>query len=197
MIECRHCHNVAGRAGEAVGARCPTCRMPLFEKDRQRPPVVDLGPCALHNENGAVAKCQRCGKMMCALCRTRWEEAYVCSTCLDGALKKGDANPRVVQGQFRRARSSVLLALLAWAVFVLARWLLTALFRESPERGTATFTLILFFSSMFLAIYAIGQAAACIRVRSQSTVLATVGFSLAGLELGVCLGMVVLNLWHH
>ena len=64
MIECRYCREALRQPIEKIGARCPNCRMPLFEKDRQRPPVVDLGPCATHKDNSAAAKCQRCGKMM-------------------------------------------------------------------------------------------------------------------------------------
>ena len=36
MIECRHCHEVLRQPAETVGARCPGCRMPLYEKERQR-----------------------------------------------------------------------------------------------------------------------------------------------------------------
>src|ERR1700681_1890261 len=99
MIECRYCRDVFRKPLEKIGARCPTCRMPLFEKDRQRPPVVDLGPCALHKDNSAVAKCQHCGKMMCALCRTRWNEEIVCSECLDQTLAQGANGPRRAQMQ--------------------------------------------------------------------------------------------------
>src|SRR5437764_5523979 len=95
---------------EKIGARCPNCRMPLFEKDRQRPPVVDLGPCALHKDNSAVAKCSRCGQMICSLCRTRWEDEILCTACLDQSLHTGRANPRLSKVQKRQATWSVVLA---------------------------------------------------------------------------------------
>src|SRR5436190_6123287 len=124
---------------DKIGARCPNCRMPLFEKDRQRPPVVDLGPCAKHKDNSAAAKCQRCGQMMCALCRTRWDEEIICAACLDQSLREGDANPRLVHTQNRQAAASVLLAVLGWAVLLLSLWPLSSLFRGHPDAGLANF----------------------------------------------------------
>src|SRR5438309_1815807 len=116
MIACRHCREVFRQSLDEIGARCPKCRLPLFEKERSRPPVVDLGPCAAHEGNSAVAKCQRCGKMMCALCRTRWDEEIICSACLDEALQKGDVRPGLRRAQNRQARASVVIALLGWSV---------------------------------------------------------------------------------
>src|SRR5262245_19885286 len=144
MIECRYCRETLHQPMEKIGARCPNCRMPLFEKDRPRPPVVDLGPCAVHQDNSAVAKCQRCGKMICVLCRTRWDEEILCVACLDQALRHGDVNPRLVQAQNRQATASVVLAVLGWAVLLLSLWPFLALLRGHPDGGPANFTLMLF-----------------------------------------------------
>jgi len=171
--------------------------MPLFEKDRQRPPVVDLGPCAVHKENCAVAKCQRCGKMMCGLCRTRWDEEILCTSCLDQSLAQGHANPRLVQRQNRQANMSAVLACLGWAVLLLSLWPLAALFHGYADRSPATFALMLFFGSFFLALFAIGNGAACILTGGKRLILATCGLSLASLHLGLCLGLMVLNIWWH
>jgi hypothetical protein len=197
MIECRHCREVFHQPLEKIGARCPTCRMPLFEKERQRPPVVDLGPCATHKNNNAAAKCPRCGKMMCALCRTRWNDEIICSQCLDQSLQQGGASPRTVQTQDRQAALSVFLAASGWAFLLLTLWPLSALFQNSPTQGLATFALILFYGSFFFALFALGQAAACIRTRGRRLPMATCGLTLAGLHLGLCLGLLVLNIWHH
>lgn len=197
MIECRYCRDVFHKPLEKIGARCPTCRMPLFEKDRQRPPVVDLGPCTIHKENSAVAKCQRCGKMMCALCRTRWDEEMVCAGCLDQSLKDGGASPRLAQMQDRQANWSVLLAVTGWGGFLLTWWPLSALLRGNSDRGQATLALLLFFGSQLFAFFAVGQAAACIRTRGRRLPLATCGLSLAALQVGLSLGLVLLNVWHH
>src|SRR6185369_6633821 len=107
---------------QKIGALGPTCRLPLCEKDRPRQPAVDLGPCAQHQAEGAVAKCQRCGKMMCSLCRTRWADDLVCPTCLDRSLAAGEANPRAVQTENRQARWSVVLGLVAWSLLLLTLW---------------------------------------------------------------------------
>ena len=197
MIECRHCRDVFRQPMEKIGARCPTCRMPLFEKDRQRAPVVDLGPCAVHAGNSAAAKCQRCGKMMCALCRSRWEEEIVCAACLDQALGKGEASPRQARLQNRQASWSISLALAAWGLLLLVLAPASALFKGAPNQGQATFALVLFFGSFGAALFALGHAAACIRARGRRLPLATCGLSLAGLHLGVCIGILVLNIWHH
>ena len=197
MIECRYCRDAFRTPLEKIGARCPTCRMPLFEKDRQRPPVVDLGPCALHKDNSAVAKCQRCGKMMCALCRSRWDEEIICTGCLDQALKKGEASPRRVHLETRQATWSLLLALCGWGFWLLTLWPLSFLFRGSPDRSPAVFAGVLFFGSFFFALFAIGQAAACIRTRGQRLSMATWALSLAGVHLGLSLGVLFLNIWHH
>ena len=197
MIECRHCRDVFRQPAEKIGARCPTCRLPLFEKDRQRPPVVDLGPCAVHKDNSAVAKCRRCGKMMCAVCRTRWDQEIICSSCLDQSLARGQASPKLAQVQDRQASSSVLLAIMGWAVLLLTLWPASALFRGNPNENVSTFALILFFGSFLFAVLALGQAAACIRVRGRRLALATCGLALAGLHLGLGLGILVLNIRHH
>jgi hypothetical protein len=197
MIECRHCREVLSQPIEKIGARCPTCRMPLFEKDRHRAPVVDLGPCGLHADRSAVAKCQHCGKMMCGVCRTRWREETVCTACLDQALRSGGVTPWQARTQNRQAALSVVLASMAWLVLWLAFWPLAALFRGTPDRGAATFALMLFFGSFFFSLFASGQAAAVIRVRGRRLLMATCGLTLAGLHLGVCLGLVVVNISRH
>jgi hypothetical protein len=197
MIECRHCHDVFRQPVEKIGARCPSCRLPLFERDRHRPPVVDLGPCAAHKDNSAAAKCQRCGKMMCALCRTRWDEEIICARCLDQSLRQGDASPRLVQTRDRQAAASLVLAIFGWIFLLLTLWPLSALFRGHPDGSLANFTLILFFASFAFAVFALGQAAAAIRTRGRRLVLATYGLSLAGLHLGLGLGIMALNIWHH
>ena len=159
--------------------------------------MVDLGPCAVHADNVAVAKCQRCGKMMCAFCRTRWEDEIVCAQCVDETLHSGGATPSQVRTQKRQASLSLTLAIMGWSVLLLALWPLAALFRGSPDRGPATLTLMLYFGSFFFALFAVGQATTCIRARGQRLAVATCGLSLAGLQLGVCLGLMVINIWHH
>jgi hypothetical protein len=194
MIECRHCREVFRQPVETIGARCPTCRMPLFEKDRHRQPVVDLGPCAVHTSNNAAAKCQRCGKMMCVLCRTRWAEEFICSGCLDQLLLEGQTSPRLNQAQNRQAKLSVVFAFMGWAVLILALWPLAALLRSNPDKNPATFAVVLFFASLFFALFAIGQGAACIRTRGRRLTLATIGVVAASIHLGIAFGVMVLNL---
>lgn len=197
MVDCRYCRDSFRKPVETIGARCPTCRMPLFEKEKQRPPVVDLGFCSLHKDNSAVAKCQRCGRMMCSVCRTRWDEEIVCPGCLDLSLQKGDMTPRQEQMQNRAAVWSLLMALGGWFFLLLTFWPLSNLFKGTPERSPANFAGILLVLGALFAVVAIGQAAACIRIRGKRLAIATWGLSLAGLHLGLCLGILFLNIWHH
>jgi hypothetical protein len=197
MIECRHCRQTLRQSLEQMGARCPHCRMPLYEKDRQRPPVVDLGPCATHKDNSAAAKCQRCSRMMCAACRTRWGDEIICVECLDQALAMGDAASGVIRAQDRLAGRSVFLAAVGWAMLLLTIWPLSSLFRGQPDAALANSALLLFFGSFVFALFALGQAATCIRTRGRRLKVAVCGLSMAGLHLGICLGLVALNLWYH
>lgn len=197
MIECRYCRDVFRKSPEKIGARCPTCRMPLFDKERQRTPVVDLGPCAEHKEVSAVAKCQRCARMMCAACRTRWDEEIACPACLDKALTAGETNPRQVRTQNAQALRSLLLALGGWGLYFLTMWPLSALIRGTGGKDLATFTALLFLASLLPALFAIGQGVSCIRTRGQRLGLASWGVSLAGVHLGLALGLFFLNVWHN
>src|SRR5262249_15148621 len=109
----------------------------------------------------------------------------------------GQTNPRLVQVQNRQAAASLVLAVLGWGVLLLALWPLTSLFRGHAEGGLANFTLIVFFGSLIFPLFALGRAVACIRTRARRLRLATCGLSLAGLHMGLCLGIVVLNIWRH
>ncbi|MCI0376248.1 MAG: hypothetical protein L0215_01445 [Gemmataceae bacterium] len=197
MIECRHCRDVFRRSAEKVGARCPTCRMPLYERDRPRRPVVDLGACAVHPHNSAIAKCVRCGQMMCGACRTRWDEELLCATCMQKALEAGETNPRILHAQVRQAHWSLVLAVAGWSLLLLTLWPLTALFAGAPSRDLGTFAVVLFWSSLVPAVFALGFAVACIRTRGKRWQVAAWSLSLAGTHLGLAIGLTMLNVWNH
>ncbi|MBI3410392.1 MAG: hypothetical protein HY040_18800 [Planctomycetes bacterium] len=193
MIECRYCRDAFGTPTEKIGARCPTCRMPLFERDRHKAPPIDLGPCALHKDKTAHGKCQQCGKLICPVCRTRWDDRIICTSCMDAVLSK-EPNPRLVRTLDRQAGWSVALATVGWLVLLMTFWPLSAL-SQGLTQGQATAASLLFLFSFLPALCAAGQGAACIRARGRRLTLATCGVSLAGAQLGLLLGLLVCNVW--
>lgn len=195
MIECRYCREIFRKPPEKIGARCPTCRMPLFEKERQRTPVVDLGPCSVHKENQALGKCQRCGRMMCAACRTRWEDEIVCPACLEKALQAGEASPRQVRALGRQATWSFLFALAAWGLLALSLWPISSLGRGQPSKELAYIAATLFLGAWVPAAAAVGHGVSSLCTRARNMALAVVGVCLAGLQLGISIGLLVLNIW--
>src|SRR5262245_13509779 len=159
MIECRVCHEMFRTPPERIGSRCPNCRMPLFERDRPRPPVVDLGACSVHGETSAVAKCQRCGKMMCPACRTRWDEEFVCPSCLDRGLSQGEVSPKYAKAQNRQAGWSLTLALAAWSLLLLTLWILRPWAGPLLSKEAGTLGAITFLAGFLPAFFAIGLGA--------------------------------------
>src|SRR6266403_6357616 len=80
MIECPFCYRVFRQPPEKIGARCPKCRMPLYEdpSKKKKDPEKDYGKCAQHPDAPTVAKCSRCDAPVCRSCRTRWHQEVVC-----------------------------------------------------------------------------------------------------------------------
>jgi hypothetical protein len=198
MLECPHCYRVFRSNPEKLGARCPKCRMPLFERDpKRRAPEKDLGPCARHPQSASVAKCSRCTKLMCVACRTRWHDDPTCPECIEQSLASGEPTAQEMQRQQRQAWTGVVLAVVGWFAAFLIFWPLASL-----HGGTAPwfwpFLGTVFFSFSFApALLALGWSAAALRLRGPMKILATCGLVSAGLQLGILIGVVVLNLWHN
>src|SRR5581483_10863829 len=123
MLECPYCFRVFRTTPEQVGARCPKCRMPLFEgAAKRRRPDKDLGPCAAHPASAAVANCAACGKAVCGACRTRWHDEILCPVCVDRSLALDEPSPQEGLRQHRQAWLSIGFALGGWAVLLLTLW---------------------------------------------------------------------------
>jgi len=54
MIECPSCYRVFRQPPEKLGARCPKCKMPLYEDPgkRRKDPDKDYGRCDVHRHAG-------------------------------------------------------------------------------------------------------------------------------------------------
>lgn len=198
MIECPACYRVFRTHPENLGARCPKCRMPLFESSaRKRQVDKELGACATHPDNPAVAECSRCQKRLCAACRTRWHQEAMCPACVDASLASDEPNPHERDHQFRLGLTSICCAMASWILLALTL-LPYSTFRSGPPNEhwvrAAGFCI---FISLIPALVGLGQAASALRLRGVYAPLATWGLSLSGSQLGLVLGVLFLNLWHN
>jgi hypothetical protein len=95
-IGCPHCGAPLGATHLVSGPQiCPACGG-RFEAQRFDPPPPDarvprvspLAPegsfaCAVHGGNEAVGHCERCGLIVCALCRVPIEDQSLCPACFE------------------------------------------------------------------------------------------------------------------
>jgi hypothetical protein len=199
MIECPYCYRVFRQPPEKLGARCPKCRMPLYEDPakRKKSPEKDYGACAQHPEAASITRCSRCETPICQACRTRWHEESVCPKCVDESIADDEPSPREAQLQTRHAWISVLLGLGAWIVMFMTLAPLST-FPQKPVVSIILFlTYFFFFSSFLPGAFGLGHAVSAIRLRGDHGKLATVGLVGAGSQLGVALAIIVLNIWHN
>ncbi len=193
MVECRNCRGYFRTTPEKIGARCPKCKAPLFERPDKQSDSEDLGGCAVHPAALAVLVCQRCNKNMCASCRTRWHGKQLCPSCVELSLGRAEPNPRELRRQSGWAVWSLALALIGWVVALLAVLMLVI---RGPE---AALSAPLFFCMVSLvpALFAIGNGCPVLLSRGPRFRIAASGITVAGLHLGLLLGLFLINLWHN
>jgi hypothetical protein len=193
MVECRHCRGYFRAAPEKIGARCPKCKAPLFERSDRQPRHTDLGACALHPGVDAATACQRCGKNICVACRTRWHGDILCSACVELSLSRAEPNPRELRQQGARAVWSFTFALVGWIVAVLALTMIA--FRG--QEASLTAPIVCSVLSLLPAMFAVGQGCPVLLARGPRFRVAATGIILGGLHLGLVLGVLLINLWHN
>jgi hypothetical protein len=199
MIECPYCYRVFRQAPEKMGARCPKCRMPLYEdvSKRRKGAERDYGPCAQHPEAAAITKCSRCEALLCQACRTRWQGEVVCPQCVDHSIADDEPSPQEAQMQTRQAWYSVILAAAAWMLLMLTLAPYST-FHQQQVMSTMVFGTYLFYLGSFLpGLFGVGLGVAAIRLRGDHRILATCGLIGSGSQLGIAIGIMVLNLWHN
>lgn len=196
---CRWCQGTLRGDPVEIGARCPHCRRPLYE----RPEVDDGTPfaepveqdhCALHATGLAIGTCPRCGNFLCEVCRTRWQGRYLCVACVERALAAGEANPDEERAHRRQAILSVVFGVLTWVLVVLGV-LVLATAREVNEVALGFIIIIFFLGGLAGAILGLAQGAAAIRARGDHLILATAGLLLSGLYAGMFIGMLGVSFW--
>ncbi len=208
MPKCPSCRAVLSGSREALGARCPRCREPLYEwhegaetSARATRPAEESGRCALHGSNAAVGTCQRCGNYLCAVCWTRWRKRSLCIACLERVLEANEAAPEEVRAHLRQAVLAVIFGLAAWGLALLAILLMAGAtaggLEQEPNMGLIVVGFLLLLASPLPAVLGVGQGSAAIRIRGDHMILATAGLLLSGLHVGVFIGMFAFALWHN
>src|SRR5437016_625143 len=146
MVECPHCYRIFRAAPEKLGARCPKCRMPLFERGpKRRGADKELGRCGKHPESSAVASCVRCARLLCTTCRTRWHDDATCPECVEKSTAANEPMPHELGRQQRQAWTSVVLAVIGWSTALLVLWPLAGLGGTSGWIGFSLFAATAFF----------------------------------------------------
>ena len=160
-----------------------------------RPVREDEGACALHPGQETVGTCGRCGNYFCEVCRTRWRDQILCAACADHALATREATPEQARAHFRQALLGLLLGIAAWPAFILGQVSAVGAVVANRNVFLALLALVLVVSAVLMAVVGIGQAAAALRTRGHHMIMATSGFLIGGLFLGVFIGNYVLQLW--
>jgi uncharacterized membrane protein len=134
---------------------------------------------------------------MCQTCRTRWHEEPVCPKCVDESIADDEPSPRESQLQSKQAWVSVILGFVAWMALLMTLAPLSS-FHQAPVRGIIVFmTFFLYFISFVPAVFGLGHAMSALRLRGDHAKLATTGLVTTGSQLGIAIGVLVLNIWHN
>lgn len=188
MAICPECGERLPADPDRTGARCPICREPLFDERPGRRRATEDGQCAVHPENPALGTCARCGNYLCAVCRTRWRQRWLCAACVDLALERGDTAPGEASAHLRQSLLGLGLGVLSW-VIVLGGFLLAVAGMTSDSRGMVILAGFTLFLGPLPAALGLGQAIAAIRSRGDHLILATLGLVLCGVNIGVFIGL--------
>lgn len=175
MSRCPHCNCPLPADRTRLGARCLTCRAPLYEpattsgRDAGKSEAV----CFVHPVNAAIGVCERCSRPLCAVCRTDWNRQQVCVACAERALATGETHPASSQ----QAIFGLVLGLVAWFLTGMRTVL------GSPESHYVFLAL-----SILAAIFGLGCSLAAWRARGVPFILALIGLILGLSQLGVTMG---------
>jgi hypothetical protein len=199
MIECPFCYRVFRQPPEKIGARCPKCRMPLYEDPtkRRRNPEKDLGRCEQHPDAVGIAKCGRCGKPICQTCRTRWHEEPVCPQCVNESIVDDEPSPREAQMQAKQAWISAMLMFGGWVLLLLTLVPYSTFHQGQVGVTLKAVTWFFFLGSLLPAIFGLGYGLSAVRLRGAFTKLAAIGFIGAGSQVGLILAIMIINIWHN
>jgi hypothetical protein len=198
-MDCRFCGEFIAGDPDRVGARCPRCREPLYEKpDARRPVEAAAGgaACAVHARSAAVTQCQRCGGGVCAVCRSRWRQEVLCVACLEKVMAVKHVRPEEAVAHRRQAFLGLALGGAAWVVALLALLPLLGVRGGDSDQALAITAGVIALVSLLPALFGVGQAAAAVRVRGEWLRAATCGLCLSAGHVGVVLGLLLFAVWN-
>jgi len=201
VLRCRYCGRTVRGDRDRVGARCPRCREPLYE--RSQPPKrisddPDAGDslCATHPGSVAIGTCQRCGNFMCAVCRTRWRQLVVCAACAGRALENMETAPEEARAHLCQAVLALVFGIAAWVVTGAAVFVAVLAIQGEESPAMVVLASLLLFGSPLLSVLGVGQGAAAVRARGDHMILATSGLLLSALQAGAIVGILLLSAWN-
>ena len=199
MPRCPACREWIEGEREQVGARCPYCRLPLYERPelfKPRPASAE-NVCTLHPGNPALGACQRCGNFQCDLCRTRWRDRWLCVACVERALEAGEVRPEEHRAHLWQAVLSLVLGLAGWGLLVGAVLLVAVITTSgAPDKGLVALAGLAVLGSVVPSVFGVGLGAAALYGRGHHMILATIGLILSGLHAGAMIGIMSFALWN-
>ena len=201
MARCPQCDFPIPDDRDRVGARCASCRDPLYEPPGRvaRPSREGEASCPVHAGMESVGVCLRCGAWVCETCRTRWRGQVLCVGCVEKALAAGESAPEALRESFRQALRAVVLGSASWVVAFLALGLMVRTDDATSKAGVVV-TFLAFVAlagSVLVASVGVGLALAAIRANGGFRSLAFAGLLLSGVYVGIALGLGALGLWQH
>jgi hypothetical protein len=203
MPYCPACRAPIRGERERVGARCPRCRLPLYERPELfKPRAAGDSFCSVHPQNPAVGPCQRCGNFQCDVCRTRWHNRALCAACVGRLLEEGAADPHEVRAERLQSMLALLLGIISWVLVLVGLVIAVAAVAVNGPRGLDAGVILLvgvgvlvMLASVLPAAFGIGQGAAALRARGSHMILATIGLILSGLDVGAVIGLFTFAYW--
>lgn len=201
MIECRHCREYFRGDVERLGARCPRCRLPLYERPELQRRKAEGGEtqavCAVHVGNSAIGSCSRCGTAMCGICRTRWFDRALCAACVQHAVESRETSPEEIFTRRRQARWSFAVACVGWVLLLLGCLLLLAVIRGGPNNELRVLALLTILSSFLPSLFAVGNGLSALRTRGEGFRLAVTGIAMGASLVGLLIGVMLVNTWQN
>lgn len=175
--------------------------MPLFERaeTERRPPanMAGAGFCPVHPHSEAVARCKRCTGLLCGICRTRWQDEILCLGCFNQALENKELAPNFSKLQERQARWSLIWTIAGWMLGLGALFTYLSL-RDAPANQELRYLALgLFLVSFLPALLGLGLSFAVVRARGRQWMLASWCFVLTALQVGLSLGLIIINVTHN
>jgi len=196
MVECRHCRASFELEPEQIGARCPDCKLPLFERSDRPKREIETGVCAFHPGVPGVFTCPRCQTRACGNCRTRWHEENLCLRCVENSIAANETHPRDVKALRMQSIRGFILALIGAFIFALGLWILYGS-RNDPSSGTSAWSVVLMLVGIVPGVVALGQGAAVILKRGPLLNLARSAVVVASSQIGLTVGLTFINFWRN